>query len=46
MKYVQQCVKKGKQLDYFIYPEHEHNVTGPDRAHLFEMIEGFLKLRL
>ena len=46
MKYVQQCVRKGKQLDYFVYPEHEHNVVGPDRAHLFEMIEGFFKLRL
>lgn len=46
LKYVEECVKKGKQLDYFVYPEHEHNVIGPDRAHLFEKIEAFFKDRL
>ncbi len=46
MKYVRECVRKGKQLDYFAYPEHEHNVAGPDRAHLFDMLEGYFKLRL
>jgi dipeptidyl-peptidase-4 len=46
LKYVKQCVSKGKQLDYFVYPEHEHNVAGPDRAHLFNMIEAFFKERL
>ncbi len=46
LKYIRECVKKGKQIDYFVYPEHEHNVIGPDRAHLFEKIERFLKAEL
>jgi dipeptidyl-peptidase-4 len=32
--FVQECVKNQKQLDYFIYPGHEHNVGGYDRLHL------------
>jgi dipeptidyl-peptidase-4 len=43
LKYLQECVKKGKQIDYFVYPEHEHNVIGPDRAHLYEMVERYFK---
>jgi dipeptidyl-peptidase-4 len=43
LRYVRECVKQGKQLDYFVYPEHEHNVLGPDRVHLFEKIEAFFK---
>jgi dipeptidyl-peptidase-4 len=46
LKYIRECVKKGKQIDYFVYPEHEHNVIGPDRAHLFEKIERFIKAEL
>jgi dipeptidyl-peptidase-4 len=46
LKYVQQCVKKGKLLDYFVYPEHEHNVMGPDRAHLYQLVERFFKEQL
>lgn len=32
--FVKECVKNQKQLDYFIYPGHEHNVRGIDRLHL------------
>jgi len=32
--FVKECVKAQKQLDYFIYPDHEHNVRGYDRMHL------------
>jgi dipeptidyl-peptidase-4 len=38
MMYVKKCVDKGVQLDYFVYPGHEHNVLGKDRAHLMEKI--------
>jgi dipeptidyl-peptidase-4 len=38
MMYVKKCVDKGIQLDYFVYPGHEHNVLGKDRAHLMEKI--------
>jgi dipeptidyl-peptidase 4 len=41
LRYVRECVRKGKQLDYFNYPEHEHNVIGRDRVHLFEQIERY-----
>lgn len=32
--FVQACVKAGTHPDYMIYPEHQHNVLGPDRVHL------------
>jgi dipeptidyl-peptidase 4 len=41
LKYVQTCVSAGKQLDYFVYPGHEHNVLGKDRVHLFNKIEDY-----
>ena len=34
LKFIQECVKKQKQVDYFVYPGHEHNVRGMDRLHL------------
>lgn len=36
------CVDKGKLFDYFVYPGHEHNVLGKDRAHLFEKITDYI----
>ena len=41
LRYIRECVRKGKQIDYFVYPEHLHNVLGKDRVHLFEKIEKF-----
>jgi len=43
LRYIRECVRKGKQIDYFAYPEHLHNVLGKDRAHLFEKIERYFK---
>ena len=37
-QFVRECVQKGKQVDYFPYPMHEHNVRGRDRLHLLEKI--------
>jgi dipeptidyl-peptidase-4 len=35
-------VDEGKQVDYFIYPGHEHNVRGKDRVHLNQkMVQYF-----
>ncbi|HRD37245.1 MAG TPA: DPP IV N-terminal domain-containing protein, partial [Bacteroidia bacterium] len=34
--YQKKAVDKGVQLDYYVYPGHEHNVLGKDRAHLME----------
>ena len=35
LKFIESCIKTGKDVDYFIYPTHEHNVLGKDRAHLY-----------
>jgi len=43
LRYIRECVRKGKQIDYFVYPEHLHNVQGKDRVHLFEKLEMFFK---
>ncbi len=43
LRYIRECVLKGKPIDYFVYPEHEHNVLGRDRVHLLEKIERFFK---
>ena len=44
--FVQNCIEKGKQLDYFVYPGHDHNVIGPDRAHLITKITEYFKANL
>jgi dipeptidyl-peptidase-4 len=41
LRYVRECVRKNKPVDFFVYPEHGHNVLGRDRVHLFEKIERF-----
>lgn len=43
LRYIRECVRRNKQIDYFAYPEHPHNVMGRDRVHLFEKIERFFK---
>ncbi len=39
---VQQCVKKGVQMDYFPYPMHKHNVRGRDRVHLMTKVLNYI----
>ena len=41
LQFITKCITKGKQVDYFIYPTHEHNVGGIDRTHLWKKIEDF-----
>ncbi len=41
--FVENCIHNGKQLDYFVYPGHDHNVAGPDRAHLVTKITQYFK---
>ncbi len=47
MRFIKACVDNGVQLDYFVYPGHEHNVLGKDRVHLMQKItdyfDNFLK---
>lgn len=42
MKILQAAVKKGIQLDFFLYPMHKHNVRGRDRAHLEQKIWQYI----
>lgn len=41
LMFLKTCVDKGKQVDYFVYPGHEHNVLGKDRVHLFNKITDY-----
>lgn len=46
MQFIQACIKAGKQVDYFLYPTHEHNVSGKDRVHLNQKIADYFNLHL
>ncbi len=46
LEFIKKCIKNGKQVDYFIYPDHEHNVIGKDRIHLYEKIYQYHKENL
>ena len=39
--FIDECIKKNKQVDYFVYPSHEHNVRGYDRIHLMEKVTRY-----
>ena len=41
LQFIDKSIKAQKQVDYFIYPSHEHNVSGIDRLHLWKKIENF-----
>jgi len=44
--FLKKCIELGKQVDYFVYPTHEHNVSGTDRTHLFRKIATYFKENL
>ncbi|HQW56642.1 MAG TPA: DPP IV N-terminal domain-containing protein [Saprospiraceae bacterium] len=46
LNYIKACVDKGKQVDYFVYPGHPHNVGGKDRIHLIRKIIDYFELHL
>ena len=46
LSFVESAIHNGKQLDYFVYPGHDHNVYGMDRAHLIEKITEYFKENL
>ena len=41
MKFLRECVKQNKQVDFFAYPTHPHNVRGKDRLHLMEKVSRY-----
>jgi len=38
---LKRAIQKKVLLDYFVYPGHEHNVQGVDRAHMMRKIETY-----
>ena len=46
LSFVENAIHNGKQMDYFVYPGHDHNVYGPDRAHLITKITEYFKENL
>jgi dipeptidyl-peptidase-4 len=46
MEFIQACIASGKQVDYFLYPTHEHNVRGKDRIHLNQKIADYFETYL
>ena len=41
MEFINACIAANKQVDYFLYPKHEHNVRGKDRIHLNQKIADY-----
>ena len=40
--FLEKCVKANNaNLDYFVYPGHEHNVIGKDRVHLYKKVSQY-----
>lgn len=39
--FLNECIKNNVQVDYFIYPDHEHNVRGYDRIHLMDKVSRY-----
>ncbi|WMW77202.1 DPP IV N-terminal domain-containing protein [Flavobacterium sp. 20NA77.7] len=46
MNFIEACIKAGKQVDYFLYPNHEHNVSGKDRIHMYAKIADYFDTHL
>lgn len=44
--YLKKAVDLNKQVDYFVYPGHPHNVRGKDRVNLMNKITDYFKLNL
>lgn len=40
---IHEFVKQGKQVDFFLYPQHDHNVLGVDRVNLIEKIINYFE---
>lgn len=41
IQFLKKCIDLNKQVDFFVYPTHEHNVRGNDRLHLMEKISDY-----
>ncbi|OFY85354.1 MAG: hypothetical protein A3F72_03560 [Bacteroidetes bacterium RIFCSPLOWO2_12_FULL_35_15] len=46
LMFLKECVDKKKQVDYFVYPGHEHNVIGKDRENLYQKVTDYFMQNL
>ena len=46
IEFIERCINAGRQVDYFIYPHHQHNVRGPERVHLYEKMFDYYETHL
>ncbi|MEP7165522.1 MAG: DPP IV N-terminal domain-containing protein [Ferruginibacter sp.] len=46
VNFVKAAVDQSIQVDYMIYPGHEHNVLGKDRAHLYQKLTDYFMQNL
>lgn len=46
VNFIKNAVDNGVQVDYMLYPGHEHNVLGKDRAHLYQKVTDYFNLYL
>ncbi len=44
--FVKRCIDRKIPVDFFVYPDHEHNVRGAQRDHLFEKLYEYYKQNL
>jgi dipeptidyl-peptidase-4 len=42
LQFLKSCIDAGVQVDYFVYPGHEHGVGGKDRVHVNRKMADFL----
>ncbi len=43
LSFLKACIQARTYPDYFVYPGHGHNMTGPDRVHLQEKITRYFE---
>ncbi|MGE4587865.1 MAG: DPP IV N-terminal domain-containing protein [Mangrovibacterium sp.] len=43
MKFLRECIRQNKPVDFFAYPTHPHNVHGKDRLHLMDKISRYFQ---
>lgn len=41
MAFLDECIKNNIQIDYFLYPNHDHHVIGKDRIHFLYKISNY-----
>ena len=46
LEFIERCINNLKQVDYFVYPHHEHNVRGPERTHLYKKMFDYYETHL